>query len=101
MDLGQNWLLKDVNKSGAVSPATRAIDNKTPVKIPFLAVLITMLRIVFHSGIPKAQEASRSEWGISLTNSSVVRVTIGIIINPKAQPPARAEKFPMGLTITV
>ena len=44
------------------------------------------------AGYPSAKAASRSDVGTSRIISSVVRVTSGIIMAPKAMPPAVAEK---------
>ena len=40
-------LLNDVNKSGAVSPATRAIARETPVKIPVNALFKIISFIIY------------------------------------------------------
>src|SRR5659263_659393 len=92
--LAQNMLPKEVNKRGAVSPDILAIESKTPVIMPLLAVPRTMYKVVFHFGIPSAREASLIEPGTSLRASSVVLVTIGIIKTDNATPPAKAEKLP-------
>src|SRR5659263_367909 len=74
--LAQNMLPKEVNKRGAVSPDILAIESKTPVIMPLLAVPRTMYKVVFHFGIPSAREASLIEPGTSLRDSSVVLVQL-------------------------
>ncbi len=86
-----NWLPSAVNRSGAVSPATRATESRLPVTMPGRAVRSTMVRLVRQRGYPSARAASRSEFGTSLISSSVVRMTIGTISMARAQLPARAE----------
>lgn len=87
------WVLNAaVRSNGAVSPVARAIANTTPVISPVLPVLTTTLKMVFHLGTPRAMEASRRVVGTSLSDSSVVLATIGIIIKLKATAPAKAEK---------
>ena len=50
----QNWLDSEVNSSGAVSPAIRAIANNTPVIIPDTEAFNVILAIIFHLGVPNA-----------------------------------------------
>src|ERR1019366_2176608 len=88
----QKRLLKLVNRRGAVSPATRAIDNRIPVAMPRDAAGITTVQTAFHLAAPKAKAPSRSDCGTARKNSSVLRRTMGISITPRAKPPARAEK---------
>src|SRR5439155_135707 len=52
-------------------------------------------------GAPSASAASRSESGTRRRNSSVERRATGTIITPSATPPARVEKWPMGMTTSV
>ena len=47
---------------------------------------------------PSASEPSRSVPGTRFRSSSVVRVMIGIIMKPRARPPASAEKCLTGST---
>src|SRR6188768_1280296 len=88
----QNGLLNAVNKSGAVSPATRAIASITPVAIPGAAVRSITRKVARHLGTPSPSAASRSDSGTNLSSSSVVRVTVGNISTASAIPPANAEK---------
>ena len=81
-----------VNKSGAVSPATRANASMQPVMMPGDAVRRLTARIVFHFGTPSASAASRRLEGTVASISSVVRVIVGTIIIASATPPAKAEK---------
>jgi len=46
----------------------------------------TMYNVVFHPGIPRARDASLIEEGTSLSDSSVVRVTMGIINTEQCNP---------------
>ena len=87
-DVDQKLFPNEVNRSGAVSPAALAIASSTPVIIPLCAVLKTILKVVFHLGIPSASAASRNECGTSLSISSVILVIVGIINTPSANPPA-------------
>src|ERR1017187_490126 len=50
----QNRLPKAVNSRGAVSPAMRATASNTPVTIPLRAVFITIRRMIFQRGMPRA-----------------------------------------------
>src|SRR5262249_37710162 len=52
---------KDVNSSGAVSPAARATASSDPVTRPGRAVGRTMRKMTFHRGAPSASADSRSE----------------------------------------
>ena len=52
--LVQNWLLKAVNSSGAVSPAMRATASSTPVITPARAAFRVIALITFHFGVPRA-----------------------------------------------
>src|SRR6478609_3571697 len=88
----QNGLLNAVNKSGAVSPATRATASITPVAMPGAAVRSITRTVARHLGTPSPSAASRSDSGTNLSSSSVVRVTVGNISTPSATPPANAEK---------
>src|SRR5579875_1103251 len=69
-----------------------------PVTRPPFAVLITTEITVFHLGIPRAREASVTEFGTAFIDSSAVLATTGIIMIPSAIPPANAEKVPVANT---
>ena len=94
-------LPKAVNRSGAVSPETRATASIAPVAIPEAAAGSTTPVVTLHCGAPSASAPSRKEVGTSLSISSVVRVTIGIMITASATPPASAENCRIGSTIKV
>ena len=83
-------LPRAVRSKGAVSPVILAIARRPPVAIPFFAFAITRIEVL-HRLIPRAIEASLMEFGTSFRASVVVFETIGIIIIPRARPPARAE----------
>ena len=89
-------LVEAVNSNGAVSPVARATANNMPVKSPFFPVLITILIMVFHLGIPRAIEASLNVIGTSLRDSLVVLAMIGSITKLRATPPAKAENCLVG-----
>ena len=55
-------------------------------------MLITIRKIVFHLGIPRAIEASLNVFGTSLRDSSVVLAIMAIVIKLKATAPAKPEK---------
>ncbi|MNC51959.1 hypothetical protein D3C75_1012770 [compost metagenome] len=92
MSVLQNWLESDVNSSGAVSPAIRAIASNTPVIIPETEAFSVMAEIIFHFGVPNAYAASRRLSGTSFSMFSVVRITIGTCNNASAITPAQPEK---------
>src|ERR1035438_1555281 len=75
----QNWLFRLVNRSGAVSPATRATPSINPVRIPCRAAGTTTVIIVRVLVAPRASDASRRELGMARTKCSVPRSPIGII----------------------
>jgi len=77
--IGPEHITKGSKKQRGVSPDILAIANKAPVIIPLFPVLRTMYKVVFHCGIPRAREASLIDPGTSLSDSSVVLVTRGII----------------------
>src|SRR5260370_36467153 len=56
------------------------------------------LAIVFHLLAPRAMAASRKALGTERRNSSVLRRVMGIIIRPRAKPPASVEKCLNGKT---
>jgi hypothetical protein len=56
--------------------------------MPLEAVFITMWTIVFQRLMPRAREASRYPLGTRRSTSSVVHMMRGIIMNPRASPPA-------------
>ena len=73
-------LPKIVKSNGAVSPAILATARRVPVINPLPAAGKTTLRVVLHLCTPKAKDASRTELGTSLSDSSVVLATMGIRI---------------------
>ena len=80
---------------GAVSPAMRATARIVPViKPPFAEGNMTLI-VVLHRCMPRAMDASRTLFGTSLSDSSVVLATMGIIINANATAPAIGEKRPV------
>ncbi|CFS62084.1 Uncharacterised protein [Mycobacterium tuberculosis] len=48
------WLYPTSTRTGAVSPTTRAMDNKMPDTMPGIAIGATIRTIVFHFGTPNA-----------------------------------------------
>ena len=96
-----NRLPSAVNRSGAVSPAARATASMIPVRMPGSPVRMTTDRTVRHAGIPRASEASRSEFGTSFRISSVVRMMTGTMITASATLPANALYCLNGRTRTV
>src|SRR5439155_7494651 len=70
--------------TGAVSPAARAMASMTPVMMPGAAVGSTILRMVFHFGMPSAYAPSRSAVGTSRNISSADRTTVGSISTDRA-----------------
>ena len=59
-DAAQKRLLNAVNKSGAVSPATRATESMMPTTIPGVAVRSMMRSVARHLGTPSPSAASTS-----------------------------------------
>src|SRR5713226_6683347 len=94
----QKRLPKAVKRSGAVSPATRAKASRTAVRIPRYAAGTITVAMVFDLLAPRAMAASRRAFGTARRNSSVLRRVMGIIIRPRANPPARVEKRLKGRT---
>ena len=94
----KNWLLSDVNSSGAVSPDARASASITPVRIPGAAAGSTTLQVVRQRGAPERQGGLLLAVGTSRRISSVARTTIGNIRIARAIPPASAEKWPIAMT---
>src|SRR5215472_9657280 len=88
----QNWFPSAVNKSGAVSPATRAKFNIIPEISPRMAAGTTTVAMVRDLVAPSAIAPSLKDTGTERRNSSVDRSAIGIIITLSATPPARVEK---------
>ena len=88
-----NSLPSAVKNSGAVSPAARAIASMEPVVSPAAALGSTTFRTVRHFGVPRASEASRTLVGTRPSISSEVLSTIGHMMSPRANAPARAEKW--------
>ena len=99
--VAQNWLLKLVNSSGAVSPATRATPRIMPVMMPCLAAGTTTVQDRARLAGAQRQRPSRSESGTARRNCSVARRPIGIIITLRAKPPARPKNGACGTTMTV
>ena len=97
----QNRLLKAVNRSGAVSPATRAMARIVPVMMPFMAAGTTTVATMRHLLAPSASAPSRKLSGTARRNCSVLRTVIGMTITLSATAPASAEKCRMGTTTTV
>jgi hypothetical protein len=93
-------LVDAVSSIGAVSPIALATANKMPVRSPFFPVVMTILRTVFHLGIPKAMDASLNVIGTSFNDSLVVLAMIGSITKLRAIPAAKAENCFVVKTIT-
>ena len=91
-DSDQKRLLNAVNKSGAVSPATRATASITPTAIPGAAVLSITRSVARQLVTPSPSAASRSASGTRRNSSSVDRAIVGSIKMASAIPPANAEK---------
>jgi hypothetical protein len=91
-------LPKAVKSRGAVSPVTLAMLNNIPVKMPLRPAGITTFRIVLGYDTPNAKDASLKPSGMSFKVSSVEVTITGNIIKPRATPPERPEKDPMGKT---
>src|SRR6266576_6358443 len=87
----QKLLPRAVKRSGAVSPATRAKASRMAVRMPRYAAGTMTVAIVFHLLAPRAMAASRKGFGTARRNSSVLRRVMGIIIRPRAKPPASVE----------
>src|SRR4051794_33320767 len=82
--------IAEVKSSGAVSPAARAIDSRTPVTRPGNAVGSTTRVTTRHRGAPSASAASRSESGTSISTTSDDRMTTGSISSQSATDPFHA-----------
>ena len=91
-------LPREVNSSGAVSPAMRATPSRMPVMMPEMAARQQTSTIIFHFGAPRPITASRRVFGIRRSMSSVVRTTIGMTMIASATTPAQPEKPPKGST---
>ena len=89
---------KAVSISGAVSPITREMESRIPVKIPPNPDGIKILNTTFIYDEPNANPASLYERGNIFSVSSVERTTIGSIIIVNATLPASAEYPPNGFT---
>ena len=76
---------------GAVSPAILATARRVPVTKPALAAGNTTLIVVLHLCAPRASDASRTEFGTSFNDSSVVLATMGIKMKERATAPAKGE----------
>ena len=96
----KNALLKEVNSSGAVSPATRARATRMPVTMPGSAAGRITVHTARERVAPRASAPSLKDSGTSRSSSSVVRTMRGSIITPRATPPASAEKRRNGITAT-
>ena len=85
----ETWFaaIDEVKSSGAVSPATRATEITTPVRIPLIALGRMMLHVVRHFVTPSARLASRRLRGITPSTSCVARATIGSIRIASAKAP--------------
>ena len=70
-----------------------------PVITPGIAVFSVIEIIDRQFGTPSPSAASRIECGTISSISSVVRATVGIIMIPRATPPANAEYPFVGTTI--
>src|SRR5215469_13968237 len=75
----QKLLNKEVNSSGAVSPAALATANMTPVRIPDKAVGTTTCETTWVGVAPMPTAASRIRGGTLLIASSAVRRIVGSI----------------------
>ena len=71
------------------------------VTMPRVAAGTTTRMIVSVRVAPRASEASRSDTGTASRNSSVLLVMMGIIMMPRARPPAIVEKCFIGSTTSV
>ena len=69
--------------------------------MPARAVGRTTRSTTFHSGMPSASAASRSDEGTRRTISSLVRTTIGSMMTASATAPANAENRRIGSTTSV
>ena len=67
---------------------------------PARAARQVICRMINEREAPSAAAASRNELGTSSNMFSVVRTTTGITIAARATPPAQAEKWPIGSTMT-
>ena len=76
-----------VNRSGAVSPAPRAIASSEPVIRPGRAAGRTTFSVTSQRGAPSASAASRSESGTSSSTTSAERATTGSISSASASAP--------------
>ena len=81
------------SSSGAVSPDDPGHPSMMPVTMPGSAVGTTTLRIVRQRGTPSASEDSRSSFGTSLSISSVLRTTTGIIRIASASAAGKPERW--------
>ena len=80
-----------LNRTGAVSPAMRAIPRITAVIRPARAVGSTTRTSTLHSGAPRASAASCSDPGTMATTSSAARVTMGSIMTASASAAAKPD----------
>ena len=88
-----------VMSSGAVSPRARLKAKITPVRMPGRAVRTLTKRAVFHTGTPRASEASRIACGTSRSTSWVERIMIGSVRMESAATAAHPEKPSTGTRI--
>ena len=99
LPIGQKLLKPAVKSKGAVSPAARATDNITPVRIPGRAVGSMTRRTVCARVAPMPIAASRMCAGTMRIASSEVRMIVGSMSSDKAAAPATAD-LPISTTST-
>ena len=91
LPLNQKLLFSAVKRSGAVSPAMRAVARMIPVTMPARAARQETSVITLEVGAPSAAAASRRLDGTRRSMSSVVRTMTGIAMIASAMPPAQPE----------
>ena len=89
--MNQKLLFSAVNRSGAVSPAMRAMARRMPVTMPALAARQLICIVTCAGGAPSAAPASRRVFGTRRSMSSVVRTITGVAMMASATAPAQPE----------
>jgi hypothetical protein len=92
-DVGIAELPPMVINRQALSEIARPTHRIMPVTMPGMAAGRTTYRMVCHLVAPSANEASRSERGIALIASSVVRIRVGSSRHARVSAPDRMEKL--------
>src|SRR6056297_3850677 len=87
-----NPVAAPTSRIGAASPAARASDSTTPVRMPGAAAGSTWLRVVSHLVAPTPNAPSRTLYGTARSDSEAVMITMGNTSADNARPPAQTVR---------